>query len=278
VADHVNQQMHGGDITRSHDDCILAFIRLPIEDPYLALEETATPVGRTANESYPLIGAKNPLLATLAFLSQAVDPAVAAAGAKSAIGELGGLAAAEPTSSTAASGGGSAAEIVAAESDAGDVMEVDGAAPAAPADAATAKAPPAVAGVSKAKLGELAAKVLQSAGTKAQQLATVEEERMKALIASLVQAQLAKLELKLRLFEKLEDQLEGDIQKCAEQRSALARDRILFQQRVQAVEQHLNAKEVQVQTAEMAYGEPVVARMLGVATMPVVTAATNGFA
>lgn len=85
VSDYVNKTHHRGDVVRTHDDCILAFIRLPIEDPYLSINSLETTHGRQSDEEFPLRSSTNPLMATLAFLTQAVDPVVAAAGAEHAI-------------------------------------------------------------------------------------------------------------------------------------------------------------------------------------------------
>ena len=59
--------------------------RLPIEEPYLDAESG---VGESSTEDLPLMRAKNPLMATLAFLAQAIGPRVAAVGAKAALREL----------------------------------------------------------------------------------------------------------------------------------------------------------------------------------------------
>jgi SWI/SNF related-matrix-associated actin-dependent regulator of chromatin subfamily C len=219
VSDHVNQYQYGGQPVRSHDDCVLQFVRLPIEDPYLSLEPHATTVGKSATESYPLKAASNPLMATLAFLSKAVDPTVAAAGAKSVLAEMG-----NPESEAAAADG----------------EKVD-----------------------KEKLESLSHVVLDAAGKKASLLAKTEEERLKALIATLVQTQLQKLELKLRHFETIELQLQRDVEKCAQERSELLGDRLKFQEKVANVKATLFEKEQELKTASMDYGEPVVERMLG---------------
>eukprot|EP00051_Salpingoeca_urceolata_P001929 m.45282 g.45282 ORF g.45282 m.45282 type:complete len:848 (+) comp11769_c0_seq2:337-2880(+) len=82
VADYVNNAQHNGESMRTHDDCAMAFLRLPIEDHYLQSEASL------GAQEAPFSQAGNPVMATLAFLATAVDPAVAAAGAASGLTSL----------------------------------------------------------------------------------------------------------------------------------------------------------------------------------------------
>ncbi|KAK7915468.1 hypothetical protein WMY93_011229 [Mugilogobius chulae] len=72
--------------SRTQDECILHFLRLPIEDPYL--EEAATALGPLAFQPVPFSQAGNPVMSTVAFLASVVDPRVASAAAKSALEEF----------------------------------------------------------------------------------------------------------------------------------------------------------------------------------------------
>lgn len=81
VADHVG--------TRTQDECILHFIQLPIQDPYL--EETDNGVansilGPLAYQPIPFSQSGNPVMSTVAFLASVVDPRIAASAAKAALG------------------------------------------------------------------------------------------------------------------------------------------------------------------------------------------------
>lgn len=71
--------------SRTQDECILHFLRLPIEDPYL--EDTSSTLGPLAHQPIPFSQAGNPVMSTVAFLASVVDPRVASAAAKSALGE-----------------------------------------------------------------------------------------------------------------------------------------------------------------------------------------------
>ncbi|XP_059924239.1 SWI/SNF complex subunit SMARCC2 isoform X3 [Gadus macrocephalus] len=72
--------------SRTQDECILHFLRLPIEDPYL--EESSSTLGPLAYQPVPFSQAGNPVMSTVAFLASVVDPRVASAAAKSALEEF----------------------------------------------------------------------------------------------------------------------------------------------------------------------------------------------
>ncbi|KAG1942628.1 SWI/SNF complex subunit SMARCC2 isoform X1 [Pimephales promelas] len=72
--------------SRTQDECILHFLRLPIEDPYL--EESSASLGPLAYQPVPFSQAGNPVMSTVAFLASVVDPRVASAAAKSALEEF----------------------------------------------------------------------------------------------------------------------------------------------------------------------------------------------
>ena len=72
--------------SRTQDECILHFLRLPIEDPYLEDPEQA--LGPLAYQPIPLSQSGNPIMSTVAFLASVVDPRVASSAAKSAMEEF----------------------------------------------------------------------------------------------------------------------------------------------------------------------------------------------
>lgn len=74
--------------SRTQDECILHFLRLPIEDPYLEDPEAGGTLGPLAYQPIPFSKAGNPIMSTVAFLASIVDPRVAAAAAKSAMNEF----------------------------------------------------------------------------------------------------------------------------------------------------------------------------------------------
>ena len=75
--------------SRTQDECILHFLRLPIEDPYLEdPQHGGGALGPLAFQPIPFSSAGNPIMSTVAFLASVVDPRVAAAAAKSAMEEF----------------------------------------------------------------------------------------------------------------------------------------------------------------------------------------------
>ena len=77
--------------TRTQDECILKFLQLPIEDPYLDPSSTSqfsSGLGPLAYQPIPFSQSGNPVMSTVAFLASMVDPRVASAAAKAAIAEF----------------------------------------------------------------------------------------------------------------------------------------------------------------------------------------------
>lgn len=75
--------------TRTQDECILHFLRLPIEDPYLDEENGGTAaMGPLAYQPTPFSKSGNPIMSTVAFLASVVDPRIAAAASKAALEEF----------------------------------------------------------------------------------------------------------------------------------------------------------------------------------------------
>jgi SWI/SNF related-matrix-associated actin-dependent regulator of chromatin subfamily C len=76
--------------TRTQDECILHFLRLPIEDPFFEDVELGGggAAGPLAYQPIPFSQAGNPIMSTVAFLASVVDPRVAAAAAKAAMEEF----------------------------------------------------------------------------------------------------------------------------------------------------------------------------------------------
>ncbi|CAL1530785.1 unnamed protein product [Lymnaea stagnalis] len=72
--------------SRTQDECILHFLRLPIEDPFL--EEDGGQLGPLVYQPIPFSKSGNPIMSTVAFLASVVDPRVASAAAKAALEEF----------------------------------------------------------------------------------------------------------------------------------------------------------------------------------------------
>merc|ERR1712059_108389 len=75
--------------SRTQDECILHFLRLPIEDPYLEDPDSgAGALGPLAYQPIPFSSSGNPIMSTVAFLASVVDPRVASTAAKAAMEEF----------------------------------------------------------------------------------------------------------------------------------------------------------------------------------------------
>ncbi|XP_059175655.1 SWI/SNF complex subunit SMARCC1-like isoform X2 [Physella acuta] len=72
--------------SRTQDECILHFLRLPIEDPFL--EDDDGHLGPLVYQPIPFSKSGNPIMSTVAFLASVVDPRVASAAAKAALEEF----------------------------------------------------------------------------------------------------------------------------------------------------------------------------------------------
>ncbi|KAK7586055.1 hypothetical protein V9T40_003931 [Parthenolecanium corni] len=71
--------------TRTQDECILHFLRLPIEDPYLEDFDSGGALGPLGYQPIPFSKAGNPIMSTVAFLASVVDPRIASTAAKAAM-------------------------------------------------------------------------------------------------------------------------------------------------------------------------------------------------
>ena len=72
--------------TRTQDECILKFLQLPIEDPYL--EGHGSALGPLAYQPVPFSQSGNPVMSTVAFLASVVDPRLANVAVKAALEEF----------------------------------------------------------------------------------------------------------------------------------------------------------------------------------------------
>ena len=235
VAEHVG--------TRSKEQCIGKFLQLPIEDPYLTSDPAADlgPLRYQAGvNGLPFEGAENPVMSVVTFLASAVGPAVAAAAAQSALGELSQGLKRKREDETGgekrqqnAEGGVSEVKTEA------EAMAIDGETQLE-ADGETTGAAP-----SKFSVQRAASIALGSAAAKAFTLAKHEDARISQLVSRLVAAQVRKVELKLTMFERMEEMLENEKRNVELGRQALFRDKVAVQRQLDQVEALLRrAKEV----------------------------------
>ena len=77
ISDHVG--------TKNAEQCVIQFLKLPIEDPYLLADKSTK---SKLYEPAPFVNFPNPVMTTVAFLAREVDGRIAAEAAKSALDSL----------------------------------------------------------------------------------------------------------------------------------------------------------------------------------------------
>lgn len=179
--------------TRTREQCILKFLKLPIEDPYLT-EVKQESLGPLQHQRVPFSQADNPVMTLVAFLASVVNPGVASAAAQAALKEL-----SLATSEEAKEGG-------------DDAMAVD--------DSKT-NGDNNKGGLSTEAVQKAAAVALGAAAAKAKVLADYEEREMQRLVNQAVEMQLKKLEVKMKLFEEMESHLDNEKRELERQRQLL---------------------------------------------------------
>ncbi|XP_060805963.1 SWI/SNF complex subunit SMARCC2 isoform X2 [Amyelois transitella] len=250
--------------TRTQDECILHFLRLPIEEPYLQDSSSGGVLGPLAYQPIPFSKTGNPVMSTVAFLASVVDPRIASKATRAAMDEFSAIKDEVPAAMMeahvkAAAEHGAAAALAATgiagtappqekaekkegaevKTEAMDVEESEPAQkvkeePAEPATAANEKEEPPADHTDEppatvdAKLQSAAAAALAAAAVKAKHLAGVEERKIKSLVALLVETQMKKLEIKLRHFEELEATMEREREGLEYQRQQLIQERQQF--------------------------------------------------
>ena len=245
VAEHIG--------SRTQDECILHFLRLPIEDPYLEQPEHGA-MGPLAYQPIPFSGSGNPIMSTVAFLASVVDPRVAAAAAKSAMEEFAkikdevpsvimdahmnrvkenstaddpiaasleksNIAGTEKDSEANKEGEKSGEDNKEEEKNKDETNEIK----KENEDKEDKKATetPRDRTIKDGQLQSAASAALSSSAVKAKHLAAVEERKIKSLVALLVETQMKKLEIKLRHFEELETIMDREREALEYQRQQL---------------------------------------------------------
>ncbi|CAH2054423.1 unnamed protein product, partial [Iphiclides podalirius] len=249
--------------TRTHDECILHFLRLPIEEPYLQDAASGGVLGPLAYQPIPFSKVGNPVMSTVAFLASVVDPRIASKATRAAMDEFAAIKDEVPAAmmeahvkAAGAHGPAAALQATGIAGTAPDVkppgekkeepsdvksepMEVeesevkvkDEPSEAPPAEETKDRkenATPPPEGAVEAGVAAAAAAALAAAAVKAKHLAGVEERKIKSLVALLVETQMKKLEIKLRHFEELEATMEREREGLEYQRQQLIQERQQF--------------------------------------------------
>ncbi|KAK9379928.1 SWIRM domain-containing protein [Kockiozyma suomiensis] len=213
IADHVG--------SRTREQCVLKFLQLPIEDPYLEAKQEE--LGPLQYNHIPLSQADNPVMSVVAFLASIVDPKVAAAAAQSALPEMTNAIRKQLEKST-----GEETKENVATTEGESIDEQEGT-------------------VKKA-----ASIALGVAAARAHLLATDEEREMSRLVNSLVNMQSRKLELKLAKFTELEQVLEAEKREVEQARQQLYIERLAFQKEMAAQKKAVAEQAAAVQASQQA--------------------------
>jgi SWI/SNF related-matrix-associated actin-dependent regulator of chromatin subfamily C len=208
--------------TRTAEQCVLHFLRLPIEDPFLdtAFPPSGVPALDTAatTGALPFSRADNPIMSVVAFLAQAVSPGVAAAAAQAALRHLTQEATAKADASVTSSSAAATGAATAGDAAGTSMMEVDKGAVL----------------TQTAVQQQAAATALAAAAARAAMLASAEERRIQREVTTLVELQLRKLEMKMAHMDALEAHLTNEQARIETERTRVAADRIAVAQLLQA--------------------------------------------
>lgn len=230
--------------SRTQDECILHFLRLPIEDPYLEKQQL-NDFNPQLNQPIPFSKTGNPIMSTVAFLASVVDPRVAAAATKAALDEyaklsdengkseatLAGATTATTTTGTATSTTTNTTTTSSPTTNATTTTSVSSATTPAkpqPNANATTKQSPEPKQTNDQQLSTAAATALGAAAVKAKHLAAMEERKLKQLVSQLMDTQMKKLELKMKHFEELESLIDAEKSTIENQRQQLLKERQEF--------------------------------------------------
>ena len=229
IADHVK--------TRTREECVLRFLQLEIEDPYLESESNGAGIatlGALNSGRIPFTQADNPVMSVVAFLAGMSEPSVAAAAAGKFTAE-----ARKVLRNRLENGLGGSSQEKGKEKEgvkSEDSMDVDSTR-SPPADANTPMA------TSSQQYQPISAATMAMASTAARSsgLASNEEREMTRLVSAIVNLVLQKFELKLQQFSELEALLQAERRQLDRVRQQLFLDRLAFKKRVREVEEGLKA-------------------------------------
>lgn len=274
--------------SRTQDDCILHFLRLPIEDPYL--EDSTASLGPLAYQPVPFSQSENPVMSTVAFLASVVDPRVASAAAKAALEEFSRAHEESLDKIPDVTNQTEKTELIDTDKQEGsstaqiplrmDGLNMEPSGAQIVGDQVKREHAENLLGEDRDGRGDdedsferqdregdlggavmeqdmvetavptAAAVALTSAATKAKHLAAVEERKIKSLVALLVETQMKKLEIKLRHFEELETIMDREKEALEQQRQQLLTERQTFHT------EQLKQAEVKVRQQREQQGQP----------------------
>lgn len=244
VAEHVG--------TRTREQCVLRFLQLPIQDPYL--ESKTEDIGPLQYNRIPFSQADNPIMSVVAFLASVVNPNIAAAAAQSTFEELthslkrsinkqsvkddnlcNTILKKDSHEESTQIKQESIKNCDKSQSIESEEMDIDDKKDIVSTE--TSKN----ANTSPSNTIERAASIaLGAAAAKARILVSQEEREISRLVSEVIKLQLSKLELKLQQFNELEQILEAERRELEKNRQQLYLDRLSMKKQIIIVQEQLN--------------------------------------
>ncbi|GAA5897667.1 uncharacterized protein JCM6883_006775 [Sporobolomyces salmoneus] len=221
ISDHVG--------TRTKEQCIVRFLKLPIEDRFL--EGAGNEVGPLRHLKAIGDQEDNPVMSVVAFLASAVDPKVAAKAAGEAIEQLE-KSLRKKVENKEEESKEDAMEVEQSTGGGGGSTEptTNGAQPNGreePEDKSTSSP--------RSNLQKAALVALGSAAAKAHALALEEDASLHSLVTSIVDAQVRKLDLKMKHFDELESLLEMERRAMEQQKQEMFNEKAKMQKMMNEV-------------------------------------------
>jgi len=219
--------------TKTKAECIVHFIRMPIEEPYLDSQPLPAYSGSSTEDKkgkqelgkdgislsnpyeLPFSAASNPIMSMVAFLASVVKPSVAAAAAQAALSDL-----------INQDKEAKRKQQEAGEASGSTSMEVDGIEDEKPKQENGEEEKKDKEEDLKLDIKAAAAAGLGAAALKARMVVATEEREIQKLVAEVIELQIQKLELKLQNFESLEKKLETERQEIEKLRQQLHTERL----------------------------------------------------
>ena len=236
VASHVG--------TKEADQCVLQFLRMPLEDSFLedqlgkwapggrdemdvAVEQEGDCGGadKFAGPLLPFADTSNPIMAQVAFLASAVSPEVAAAAAQAALSQI--MLKTSPSLDKTAEGASDrAAALLGTDNTNSNLGNANGTHPnsSTPQGSLLGSLPRTQ--VDGIAVEGAAAVGLASAAAKARELADAEVRELEREFAVVVETKLRSVDLKLQEFDRLEQHLRRERERLEKQRQAVYADRV----------------------------------------------------
>jgi len=226
--------------TRTREQCIMQFLQIPIEEPYLTQtvqtkKEEDGSHDVTRYQRMPFSQADNPVMSIVTFLASTVNAQVAAAAAQSAIKRI---EAKKVQFKDAAHDGMDVDDVKVYTEDEppSDKMDEDETDQEVPGNS-TKDLP-------KNEIEKVAAVALGSAAAKAKVLADNEGREIQRLVNTVVETQLKKLEQKMAHLDELESLIEDELDDLVNQRMQLYKEGLAVKQATLRLNQEIANKSI----------------------------------